>query len=353
MRRLTPILVVLGLAALAAVALAQVDDAPAARLTAVADSGSFEVTNSRDGQPIFAATNIAPGDAASGTVTIEDTGSAPATLTLHRGELVDTPGLGGGLLSDRLALDVVDVTTPTAPRAVYSGPLASMPPRDAGRLEPGEARTFEFTATLPEGGEASFQNAVQGASATVAYAWVAAEPGEGEEEEEGGGGNGGGEEGGGSEEGGKSPGGNPGEGGQAGAGGAPGAGEGANGGAGAVAGQTAVLDLTVPKIRRALRAGRVVVWANCDRSCRLTVRGRIRASASGHRRVARIRFAQKRVAAPGPQRLRIPIPRGLRRWLRDQPPPKRLRATLRFTAIGIDGQRDVARKAARLRIRAR
>jgi len=75
MRRLTPILVLLVLAGLAAVALAQVDDAPAARLTASAASGSFEVTNSRDGQPIFAATGIAPGGSAHGAVTIENTGS--------------------------------------------------------------------------------------------------------------------------------------------------------------------------------------------------------------------------------------------------------------------------------------
>ena len=329
MRRLVPILVFGVLAALAAVALARVESAPAAGAATIAATGSFEVTNSDDGQPIFAASGIAPGGAATGTVTIEDTGSGPAALTLHRRGLVDTPGLGGGLLSERLQLRVVDVTAPAAPRTVYAGPLASMPDQEAGVLQPGEARTFEFTATLPEGGAASFQNAVQGASTTVAYAWLAEEA---EEREEGGGeesGGGGGAQGGG-------PGSSP-------------ATPSPAGGNGGVAGQSAVLDLTVPKVRRTLRGGRLVVWTRCDQTCRLTVRGRLRASADGRHRGARIRFTQKRLVPAGTQRLRIPVPRGLRRWLRQAPPPKQLRAKLRLVAVGTQGQRDVVRRTVKLR----
>jgi hypothetical protein len=343
MRRFVPILVLFALAALAAVALAQVESAPAARLTATAAAGSFEVTNSDDGEPIFAATNIAPGGSVDGTVTIEDTGSAAATLVLRRGDIVDSPGLGGGLLSDRLELSVVDVTVPGAPRTVYSGPLATMPDQPAGRLEPGEARTFEFTATFPDAGEPSFQNAVQGASTTVAYAWIATEAGEGGGGEEGGGkGPGGGEGGAGAPGGGEVPAGGGNGGG--GAGGRQG-----GGAAGGVAGRQVGLDLTVPKIRRALRSGRLVVWTRCDAACRLTVHGRLRAGAGGHHRGARVSFTQKGLAAAGPQRLRIPVPRKLRAWLRHQPPPKRLRARLSFTAVGADGQRDVVRKKVRLR----
>jgi hypothetical protein len=72
-------------------------------------------------------------------------------------------------------LTVVDMTRPTAPRTVYVGPLDSMPERPAGTVAGGEARTYEFIATLPESGEPSFQNAVQGASTTVAYSWVPSE----------------------------------------------------------------------------------------------------------------------------------------------------------------------------------
>lgn len=339
MRRLLPIGVLIALAALAAAALAQVGSAPAARSTVVAATGSFEVTNSDDGQPLFAASNIAPGDSTSGTVTIEDSGSEAAAVTLHRGDLLDTPGLGGGLLSERLRLSIVDVSAPAAPRTLYDGPLASMPDQEVGTLEPGEARTFEFTATLPEAGAASFQNAVQGASTTVAYAWIAEEAGEGEEPAGG-------------EKGGEAPGTSPGTGGGAGQGGTGKGGDGAGGGnpsEGGVAGQDGVLDLTVSKVRRALRRGRLVVWTRCDRACRVTVRGRVRAIAAGHHRTARIRFTQKHFAAVGRQRLRIPLPPSLRRWLRQAPGPVRLRARLRFTALGTDGQRDTARKTARLR----
>ncbi|HEY2055263.1 MAG TPA: hypothetical protein VGH14_15125 [Solirubrobacterales bacterium] len=316
MRRLLPLLVLVVLAALAAVALAQVESAPAARAMAIAASGSFEITNSDDGQPIFAATGIAPGESTGGTVTIEDTGTGAAALVLHRGELVDSPGLTGGLLSDRLQLTVVDITAPAAPQTIYAGPLDSMPDQHVGEVEPSEARTFEFTATLPESGAPNFQNAVQGASTTVAYSWIAEEAN------------------------GHVPAPSP----------APGAVSGGQGETNAgVPSQPALLALTVPRVRRALRSGRLIVWTNCDETCRLTVRGRILASAGGNHRSAKVRLAMKRFGAPGVQQLRIPIPRGLRRWLRQAPPPKRLRAMLTFIAVGVDGQRDVVRKKVRLR----
>jgi hypothetical protein len=151
MRGRSPLLVFFALAAMAVVALAQVTKEPRARPEVITASGSFEISSSREGQSIFASSGIAPGEATTGTIAIEDTGSEPVALTLRRGELVDEPGLGGGLLSSRLRLTVVDVTGPTAPRTVYAGPLDSMPERPGGTLAGGEARTSEFTATLPEG----------------------------------------------------------------------------------------------------------------------------------------------------------------------------------------------------------
>jgi hypothetical protein len=319
MRRLVPIATLLGLAGLAAVALARVDSAPAERASAVAATGSFQISNSRDGAPIFATRNLAPGASADGTVTIENTGTEPARLVLHRGEVVDSPGLGGSVLSERLRLSVVDITGPS-PRTLYAGPLATMPDQAVGELSPGEARTFKFTATLPETGEPSLENAVQGASTTVSYAWSAEAAGGGE---------------------------TPGRGGETPAGGPPPAAPG--GGAGAVAGQRAVLNLKVLRVGRAPRHGRLIVWTDCDRRCRLAVRGHIRARAAGRHRGARVRLAQRHFVAAGPHRLRIPIPPKLRRLLRRASPPKRLRVKLRFIAVGTDGQRDVVRRNARLR----
>jgi hypothetical protein len=327
MRRLVPILALLALAILAAVALAQVDGEPAARATVTAASGSFEISNSADGQPIFAATDLGPGGSAEGTVTIADTGTAAVALVLRRGELVDSPGLGGGVLSDQLRLRVLDVTVPAAPRTVYAGPLATMPEQHAAEFGTGEARTFEFSATLPEHGEPGFENSLQGASTTIAYTWVAEEA-EGRNGEEGGNGSGGG--------------------GQGSADTVGGGGQGEGGGA---PGDSAALDLTVSKVGLALRRGRLVAWTRCDRPCRLTVRGRRRATAAGHHPSAPIRFAQKRVAPAGVRRLPIPIPPKLTRWVRQAPPPKRLRAKLRFVATDSRGETDTVHMTLRLRIR--
>ena len=259
-------------------------------------------------------------------MTIEDPGTEPVALTLHRGELVDEPGLGGGLLSSRLQLTVLDVTAPGAPRTVYAGPLDSMPDQAAGRLEGGEARTFEFIATLPDSGSTAVDNQVQDASTTVAYSWIAAET------------RGGGEKQGGGEE--------P----------APNEEERAGGSGtspgGGVSPAVAKLDLTVPKVKSSLRRGRLVVWTHCDETCRVTVRGRISASNGlGRRRVAKIRFTAKSFHAAGGQRLRLRIPRGLRHWLKVTPGHQRVRAKLRVIAVGTDGQRDVVKKTVKLRPR--
>jgi hypothetical protein len=334
MRGRLPILVFFALSAMAAVALAQVTRQPQARAAAIATSGAFEISNSDEGLPIFAASGIAPGEATSGTVTIEDTGSEPVVLTLRRGELVDEPGLGGGLLSSRLHLTVVDVTKPAAPRTVYAGSLDSMPEQPAGTLAVGEARTYEFTATLPDGGEPSFQNAVQGASTTVAYSWVASEPGE---EEAGGGGTT-------PEEENRTPA-NPGSG--------AGTGAGQGEGNGGVRGEGALLELTVPKIKGSVRRGHLTAWTNCTISCRLQVRGKLIAKSvtTGRRRVARVRWTSKAVYSPGPHRVRLRIPRSMRAWMRATAGREKLRARLRFTAVGLEGERDVVRKVVRLKRR--
>jgi hypothetical protein len=326
MRRWVPIAVFVALATVAAVALAQVGGPPRARAAAIATSGSFEVSNSAAGQPIFSAAGIAPGGSAQGTVAIEDTGSGPVTLDLRRGALEDVPGRGGGLLSGRLRLTVLELSGPAAARTLYEGPLDSMPNQSIGRLAGGEARTFQFIATLPEGGSPSFQNAVQGASTTVAYAWIATEA----EEERG-----------------KEPPASPDGGGKApnGGGGAPGGGHSGSEGNGGIE----FLRLTVPKIQPRLRGGHILGWAICDQTCRIFVRGRIRASGAGEHRGARIHFSRTRSYAPGGQRVRIPIPHTVRRFMRETPGRERVRAWLRFIAVGVDGQRDVIRKTVRLR----
>ncbi len=324
--RLIPLIVcVVLLGGLAAVALGQVGSPSPARAAAVQAAGAFEISNSGEGQPIFAAAGLAPGGSAYGNVTIEDDGSVPIGLKLRRGKLTDTPGVGGGVLSGRLQLVVADVTEPSRPRTIYAGPLASMPAQDAGELEPGESRTYEFTATLPDGSPSS-QNALQGAATAVAYSWSAAAitGGKGAPLVE-------------------TPTGGP-DGGEDHS--APPAGGGEAAGVGA-------LGLTVSRILARLSSGVLVAYVDCDSPCRIEVRGKLRAVAHGHHRAARIRLSRKRIYASGKKRMRIPVPRDMRNWLRRMPPPQRLRGKLSLTAIGTAGGRDVVTKAVRLRVHQR
>jgi hypothetical protein len=328
------------LGGLAAVALGQVGTPSLARAAAVRAAGAFEISNSGDGSPIFAATGIAPGDSVKGKVTIEDPGSVPVALKLQRGELTDAVGAGGMALSGRLQLTVADVTDAEAPRTLYTGPLDSMGDQEAGELKPGASRIYEFVATLPESSSGN-QNALQGASTTIAYSWVAEEASAGEEEAPAGGGGGTG----------TGTGGRTGTGTGAGietrgAGGESGAAPG-----GGVAAAAATLDLTVPRISQRLKGGGIVARVDCNATCRIFVRGKLRATAHGHHRTAKIRFSLSRSYTAGSKTMRIPIPRGLRKWLRRMPPPKRLKAKLRFTAVGTAGGRDVVKKKVRLRVR--
>lgn len=337
--RLIPLLVcAILVGTLATVALAQVGTPSPARAAVVRATGAFEISNSGEGQPIFATKEIGPGGSVKGRVTLEDNGSVPVALTLKREELSDLTGTGGGVLSSQLQLTVLDVSKSGSPRTIYSGALDSMPEQQAGEIQPGGSRTYEFVATLPDGAPSS-QNSLQSASTSVAYAWIAGEAtGEGEEEEPPA-----------EEETPKEP---PAGGGTV----TPesrGTGTGTEGGqgGGGVQGVTAALDLTVPKIAQTLTGGGLVTFVDCDATCRITVRGKLRASAHGHHRTAKIRFSLKRPYTAGSKKMRIPIPRGMRRWLRRMPAPKRLKAKLTFTAIGTAGGRDVVKKKVRLRVR--
>lgn len=168
-------------AAVATVVLAPVADrgAGGARLTATATDGSFTQSNSRDGLPLFSASGIAPGDSVGGTVTLTNTGTLAGRFTLSATDVTDVAGSGGGLLSERLQASIEDVTAPSAPVAVYAGALGAMAPRDLGVFSPGESRTFELVATLPDGGAPpdaeSGDNAFQDAQASVRYVWTAVE----------------------------------------------------------------------------------------------------------------------------------------------------------------------------------
>jgi hypothetical protein len=127
------------------------------------------LTNSRDGQPIFSARDLRPGDETTGAVSIGNPSAERVAVTLGGAVTGDTAGDGGSPLGFRVQLKVLDVTG--APTTVYSGPAASLRSLPLGTFAPHERRRYEFHASLPDGGDAD--NALQGAALTTAFTWTA------------------------------------------------------------------------------------------------------------------------------------------------------------------------------------
>jgi hypothetical protein len=139
-------------------------------------SGDLRLTNSRDGQAIFEAQGFAPGKSVTGTVQLSNTGTVGADLALEQLDVQDHPGVNGGLLSDAIQLDVQDVTGGNAV-PLFAGRLGMFQSSAVGTIPPGEARTYRFTASLPDGGtppnSTGGDNTYAGSALTARYAWNA------------------------------------------------------------------------------------------------------------------------------------------------------------------------------------
>jgi hypothetical protein len=199
-------------------------------------SGTFQITNSLDGQAVFQAQGLAPGRSVSGTVQLSNAGTLAGDLGLHQLDVVDQPGANGGLLSGAVHLDVQDITGGNLV-PVFAGQLASLQSSALGSLAPGEARTYRFIASLPDGGApptpTGGDNAYAGSALSVRYSWLATAPDPGE----GGGGTGGG-----------------------------GTGGGGGGGGGPGGTEAPVVTFRVVS-KKVLKKGILDVMASCDRAC--------------------------------------------------------------------------------------
>ena len=155
------------------------EKAKAARAAAISSSGSLEHTNSRDGMPIFTASNVGPGTLVEGGVTIANTGTGSGYFVLSKADLTDVPGPNGGALSQKLQLEIRDVTSPSRPLAIYAGTLAQMGVRPLGFIAPAAERKYRFTATIPGTGdpatEISGDNALKGSATRARFVWRAFE----------------------------------------------------------------------------------------------------------------------------------------------------------------------------------
>ena len=291
------------------------DDRSEARPRAAASvrGGSFTQLNSRAGSSIFTADALAPGDSVSGVVTITNAGSLGGRFTLSAADVSDTPGPGAGKLSARLGLSVVDLTAAAAPATVYAGALAAMPPRELGYLRPGEARTYRFTATLPDGGPppsaSGGDNAFAGSSARVRFVWKGVDAA------------------------------------------GPPAPPPASPAAPARDRRAPRLRLSVPRVQRVLTRGYLALRARCDEPCRLDVSGTVRAGRSGRAlRLPPVRGVRGRPGRVATLRVRVPARlRGRMRrvLLRGDTVTMRLRTSARDRA----GNRAVAMRTVRLRRR--
>ncbi len=140
-------------------------------------AGNLAQSNSKEGAAVLTASNMVPGTSTNGTVVITNSGNVPGTFSLSKTSLTDTPGANGGQLSGLLELSIQDVTNASSPVTVYSGKVGAMGTQSLGKFAAGEARTYKFTTTFPEGGTPASlttgDNAYKGSSMSVGYEWDA------------------------------------------------------------------------------------------------------------------------------------------------------------------------------------
>jgi hypothetical protein len=136
-------------------------------------TGAVSITNSLEGHAILTAPAMLPGTTTTGSVSLANTGDGDETLTLDSSAPADTPGPGGGRLSQRLRLRVEDVSQGGNAVVVYDGTLDGLHLADLGTLQKDERRTYRFVVTFPDGGANGADNAYQGSSATIGFDWTA------------------------------------------------------------------------------------------------------------------------------------------------------------------------------------
>jgi hypothetical protein len=158
--------------ALLALAVALVATAAPARerpaeIGRMAAAGAITLAASGSSHAIITVSGLRPGQSVAGSVALANVGESRGRLTLLRTRIVDAPGRFGGRLSEALLLRVEEIGGGS-----WTGPLAGPEALDLGIMEPGEGRSYKLTLTLPDSGPAGRDNAVQGSSVTIDWAWA-------------------------------------------------------------------------------------------------------------------------------------------------------------------------------------
>jgi spore coat-associated protein N len=138
-------------------------------------AGTLSILNSKEGLAVLTASNMKPGDSATGTVDVQNSGLLSGVFTLSRSNIVDSDG--SNPLSAKLNLVVKDCGdfssgTPTCdvgdPQK-YSGTISAMGSVALGTFAASEKHRYEFAATF----DSSAGNAYQGDSSSVQFDWNA------------------------------------------------------------------------------------------------------------------------------------------------------------------------------------
>ena len=138
-------------------------------------SGTLSILNSKEGVAVLTASGMKPGDSASGTVDVENTGSLSGAFTLGKSGIVDSDATNP--LSAKLNLVVKDcgdfsAGTPTCDAGdpvLYSGTIASMGTVALGTFAASDKHRYEFAVTF----DSSADNVYQGDSSSVQFDWNA------------------------------------------------------------------------------------------------------------------------------------------------------------------------------------
>ena len=134
-------------------------------------TGTLSIGNT-PGTALFTANGLKPGDTATGTVDIQNTGSVAGDFALKTANPTGSTALLGQL--DLVVADCGEWTTAapscsTGTTTVYSGKISALTNQALGSFSGGVKHRYKFTATLPS----STDDTYQGKTAQIDFTWSA------------------------------------------------------------------------------------------------------------------------------------------------------------------------------------
>ena len=138
-------------------------------------AGTLTILNSKEGLAVLTASNMKPGNSATGTVDVQNTGTLSGAFTLSPSGISDSDATFP--MSAKLDLVVKDCGdfssgTPTCDAgdpAVYTGTIAAMGSTALGTFAASEKHRYQFAVTF----NSSADNFYQGDNSSVEFDWDA------------------------------------------------------------------------------------------------------------------------------------------------------------------------------------